>query len=155
MSRILAIDYGSKRTGLATTDPLELIASGLKTVATEELMVFLEYYLPREEIHAVVVGEPKLWNNEPSLIEKDIQKFIKKFRVRFPDIYLDRVDERFTSKVAQYAMIGGGLKKKARQNKALIDKISAVLILQSYLDKKKMYDFTNHYVWGPCIEKKM
>lgn len=137
MSAILAIDYGSKRTGLAVSDPLKLIASGLKTVATTELMVFLESYLIKEQIHTVVVGEPKLWNNEPSSIEKDIQKFIKKFRVRFPDIYLDRVDERFTSKLAQNAMIVGGLKKKARQNKALIDKISAVLILQSYLDQKK------------------
>lgn len=137
LSRILAIDYGRKRTGLAVTDPMGLIASGLKTIATEELLFFLKQYIDQESIQTIVIGEPRLWNNDFSSLEKDIKEFIQKLSGCFPNIHLERIDERFTSKLAQNAIITSGLKKKARQDKALIDKISAVLILQSYLDKKK------------------
>ncbi|MCB0453960.1 MAG: Holliday junction resolvase RuvX [Aequorivita sp.] len=136
MGRVLALDYGSKRTGIAITDELQMIASGLTTVATSELMDFLKKYFTSEKVELVLVGEPKQKDGTHSNIEEDIQKFLKKFYEVFPDLEVKRVDERYTSKMAFQAMIDGGLKKKQRQNKALIDEISATIILQEYLYNK-------------------
>ena len=136
MKRILAIDYGSKRTGIAITDPLQMIASGLCTVATNELLPFLKKYTAEEPIESFVIGQPKRLNNEDSDVEVRIQAFISQLRQEFPDIAIHRQDERFTSKIAFQTMIDSGLKKKQRQDKALIDEISATLILQQFLEKK-------------------
>ncbi|MBC2845666.1 Holliday junction resolvase RuvX [Winogradskyella flava] len=133
MGRILAIDYGTKRTGLAVTDEMQIIASGLTTVHTKGLLGFLEDYIAVENVEKFVVGEPKQMDNTASESEVYIQKFLEKLRKRIPHIPIERVDERFTSKMAFQTMIDSGLKKKQRQNKALIDEISATLILQSYL----------------------
>ncbi len=133
MGRILALDYGSKRTGVAITDELQLIASGLTTVATSELMDFLKKYIASEKVELVLVGEPKQKDGTHSSIEEEIQKFLKKFSEVFPEMKVVRVDERFTSKMAFQTMIDSGLKKKQRQNKALVDEISATIILQQYL----------------------
>ena len=135
MGRILAVDFGSKRTGIAVTDELRLIASGLTTVATTELLPFLERYFSEENVDLVLVGEPKRMDNSASENEVEIQKFLKKFAEKFPQKELKRVDERFTSKMAFQTMIDSGLKKKQRKNKALVDEISATIILQSYLYK--------------------
>lgn len=136
MGRILAIDYGKIRTGLAVTDDLQIIASGLTTVTTKELITFLSDYTSKENVELFLVGEPKKLNNEPSESEVLIIPFLKKLEQTFPEIPIKRVDERFTSKIAFQTMIDSGLKKKQRQNKALIDEISATLILQSYLYNK-------------------
>ncbi|HPE82752.1 MAG: Holliday junction resolvase RuvX [Aequorivita sp.] len=136
MGRVLALDYGSKRTGIAITDELQMIASGLTTVATSELMDFLKKYFTSEKVELVLVGEPKQKDGTHSNIEEDIQKFLKKFYEVFPDLEVKRIDERYTSKMAFQAMIDSGLKKKQRQNKALIDEISATIILQEYLYNK-------------------
>ena len=136
MGRILALDYGSKRTGVAITDELQLIASGLTTVATFELMDFLKKYITSEKVDLVLVGEPKQKDGTHSNIEEEIQKFLKKFSEVFPDLAVKRVDERYTSKMAFQTMIDSGLKKKQRQNKALVDEISATIILQEYLYNK-------------------
>ncbi len=136
MGRILALDYGSKRTGIAITDELQLIASGLTTVATSELMDFLKKYIVSEKVELVLVGEPKQKDGTHSSIEEEIQKFLKKFFKVFPDLEVKRVDERYTSKMAFQTMIDSGLKKKQRQNKALVDEISATIILQDYLYNK-------------------
>jgi putative Holliday junction resolvase len=136
MGRILALDYGSKRTGIAITDELQLIASGLTTVATSELMDFLKKYIASEKVELVLVGEPKQKDGTHSNIEEEIQKFLKKFSEVFPDLEVKRVDERYTSKMAFQAMIDSGLKKKQRQNKALVDEISATIILQEFLYNK-------------------
>tara|TARA_R110002073_G_scaffold40547_5_gene115034 strand:+ start:139750 stop:140166 length:417 start_codon:yes stop_codon:yes gene_type:complete len=133
MARILAIDYGKKRTGIAITDELQLIASGLTTVATETIFTFLTTYFLTEDVELILVGEPKQMNNTPSESEALIQPFIVKLKKEFPNIPITRVDERFTSKMAFQTMIDSGLKKKQRQNKALVDEISATIILQSYL----------------------
>ena len=133
MGRILAIDYGKVRTGIAITDELQLIASGLTTVSTKELLSFLKSYMENEKVDLFVVGLPKQMNNELSESEALITPFLKKLKVAFPDIPIERVDERFTSKMAFQTMIDSGLKKKQRQNKALIDEISATIILQTYL----------------------
>jgi len=135
MSRILAMDYGQKRTGIAVTDDLQLIASGLTTVQTTDLFKFLDQYLASEKVELFVVGEPKQMNYTASESEKLIGPFIEKLKNRF-QIPIVRVDERFTSKMAGQTMIDGGLKKKQRQNKALLDEISATIILQSYLYNK-------------------
>ena len=137
MSRILAIDFGDKRTGIAVTDELQIIASGLTTVPTDELLSFLENYFNEEDVALVVVGEPKRMNNENSAVESSILEFIKKFKSQFSNIPLQRIDERFTSKMAFQTMIDGGLKRKQRKDKGLIDKISATIILQSYLYYQK------------------
>ena len=137
MSRILAIDFGVKRTGIAVTDELQIIASGLTTVPTDELLSFLENYFNEENVALVIVGEPKRMNNENSAVESSILEFIKKFETKFSNIPLQRVDERFTSKMAFQTMIDGGLKRKQRKDKGLIDKISATIILQSYLYYQK------------------
>jgi putative Holliday junction resolvase len=135
MARILAIDYGSKRTGIAITDELQLIASGLTTVATANLMEFLIKYLSSENVELILVGEPKQKDGTHSQIEAEIQEFLMKFSNVFPDLKVVRVDERFTSKMAFQTMIDSGLKRKQRQNKALVDEISATIILQEYLYK--------------------
>lgn len=137
MSRILAIDFGVKRTGIAVTDELQIIASGLTTVPTDELLSFLENYFDKEDVALVIVGEPKRMNNENSAVESSILEFIKKFESQFSNIPLQRIDERFTSKMAFQTMIDGGLKRKQRKDKGLIDKISATIILQSYLYYQK------------------
>jgi putative Holliday junction resolvase len=136
MGRILALDYGSKRTGIANTDELQMIASGLTTVATSELMDFLKKYIASEKVELVLVGEPKQKDGTHSNIEEEIQKFLKKFSEVFPDLEVKRVDERYTSKMAFQTMIDSGLKKKQRQNKALVDEISATIILQEFLYNK-------------------
>ncbi|WP_299112927.1 Holliday junction resolvase RuvX [uncultured Winogradskyella sp.] len=133
MGRILAIDYGIKRTGLAVTDEMQIIASGLTTVETKDLLVFLKDYVASEKVKMFVVGEPKQMDNTASESEVHIQKFLRQLAVAIPEIPIERIDERFTSKMAFQTMIDSGLKKKQRQNKALIDEISATLILQSYL----------------------
>ena len=134
--RVVALDYGRKRTGIAVTDPLQLIASGLTTVPTHELIMFLEQYLMEETVDCFVVGEPKQMNNTPSEAEAFITPFLRRLKKKFPSIPIERQDERFTSKMAVQAMIEGGVKKKQRQNKATIDEISATIILQAYLNKK-------------------
>lgn len=136
MTRILAIDYGSKRCGIAVTDPMRIIASGLTTVSTSELLQFLKNYMTDEKVGKIVLGKPKRMNNEESGIEVEIQKFIQQLEAAFPDLTIVREDERFTSKMASRSMLDAGLKKKQRQNKELVDQISATLILQSYLNRK-------------------
>jgi putative pre-16S rRNA nuclease len=136
MARILAIDYGLKRTGIAVTDELQIIASGLTTVATKELLPFLKEYIVKESVELFLVGLPKQMNNEPSQSEEFINSFLNKLKATFPKIPIERVDERFTSKMAFQTMIDSGLKKQQRKNKALVDQISATIILQSYLYSK-------------------
>ena len=136
MAKILALDYGKVRTGVAVTDELQIIASGLKTVETKFLFDFLSDYLKIESVESIVLGEPKQMNFEVSESEVLIQKFIQKFKNLYPKIPIVRVDERFTSKMAFQTMIDSGLGKKKRQNKALVDEISATIILQSYLYNK-------------------
>ncbi|MBW3519724.1 Holliday junction resolvase RuvX [Flavobacterium sp. NKUCC04_CG] len=136
MSRVLAIDFGKKRTGIAVTDDFRMIASGLTTVATPDLLAFLKDYFSKENVEIVIFGEPKRMNNEPSEIAPLIEKFIEKFSLAFPTMKVERMDERFTSKMAFQTMIDSGLKKKQRQNKALVDEIAATIILQDYLGKK-------------------
>lgn len=133
MARILAIDYGQKRTGIAVTDELQIIASGLTTVATETLIPFLKKYLEKETVSLFLVGKPKQMNNMDSESEALIQPFLKKLEQEIPSIPVKRIDERFTSKMAVQTMVASGLKKKQRRNKGLVDEISATIILQSYL----------------------
>ena len=140
MSRILAIDYVKKRTGIAVTDILQMIANGLTTVATTELMDFVLKYVEKEPVERIIVGHPKQMNNEDSENMKRIIPFVNQLKKKLPNIPVELVDERFTSVLAHQAMLDGGLKKKARQNKALVDEISATIILQSYLETKK-YQF--------------
>ena len=129
MARILAIDYGMKRTGIAVTDALQIIASGLTTVNTNELISFLKDYTSKEAVELFIVGEPKQMDNTASESEVLIVPFLKKLEEQFPNIPIQRVDERFTSKMAFQTMIDSGLKKNQRKNKALVDEISATLIL--------------------------
>jgi putative Holliday junction resolvase len=136
LGRIIALDFGKKRTGIAVTDELQLIASGLTTVNTPELLKFLENYFLREKVEAIVVGEPKQMDNSPSESEQLIAPFIKQLQLKFPQIPIKRQDERFTSKMASQALVQSGVKKKKRQNKALLDEVSATLILQSYLEQR-------------------
>ncbi len=133
MGRILALDFGQKRTGVAITDELQIIASGLTTIATVELISFLKEYVSKENIELFLVGEPKQMNYKASDSEAIIKPFLKKLEKEFPNIQIKRVDERFTSKMAFQTMIDSGLKKGKRKNKALVDEISATIILQSYL----------------------
>ncbi|MBU3681134.1 MAG: Holliday junction resolvase RuvX [Flavobacterium sp.] len=138
MSRILAIDYGSKRTGLAVTDELQLIASGLTTVDTPQLMDFLARYFAAEKVSKVLIGEPKQMNGQPSQSAPLIAAFVTQFSTQFPTIPVERVDERFTSKMAAQTLIDSGLRKKQRQNKALLDEIAATILLQDYLVRFKI-----------------
>ncbi len=137
MAQILALDFGIKRVGIAVTDDLQIIASGLTTIPTKEIFNFLENYLRSEKVELFLIGEPRQMNYSASEVEKYIRPFIKKLKLKFPEIPVKRIDERFTSKMAFQTMIDSGLKKKQRQNKALIDEISATIILQSYLYNKK------------------
>lgn len=136
MPRILSIDYGIKRTGLAVTDELQIIASGLTTIPSSELMIFLKDYFSKENVAKVLIGEPKQMNGQPSQSAPIIEKFVDDFKAIFPEIKVERVDERFTSKMAFQTMIDSGLKKKQRQNKALVDEIAATIMLQDYLSRK-------------------
>ena len=137
MARILSIDYGKKRTGLAVTDPLQIIAGGLATVSTSELFEYLQAYVGREEVERIVIGEPRQPNGQPSENLQRVQQFVNRWRKAMPQIPIEYYDERFTSVIAHQAMIDGGLKKKARQDKALVDEISATIILEDYLRSKK------------------
>lgn len=134
MGRILAIDYGRKRTGLAVTDPLRIIATALEAVTTTELLQYLKTYTQKELVDEFVIGMPKTLRNEDSETAPLVRKFIEVLKINFPDKPVREVDERFTSSIAQRAMIDGGMKKKDRQVKGNVDKISATLILQSFLD---------------------
>lgn len=136
MGRILAIDFGKKRTGIAVTDELQIIASGLTTVQTDTLISFLKEYILNEKVDLFIIGKPKQMNNSDSESEALILPFISKLKKHIPQIPIQRVDERFTSKMAFQTMIDGGLKKNQRKNKALVDEISATIILQSYLYNK-------------------
>lgn len=136
MPRILAIDYGQKRTGIAVTDELQIIASGLTTIPSETVISFLTTYFSKEQVLKVLIGEPKQMNGEPSESTKIIEAFVSKFSKAFPEMKIIRVDERFTSKMAFQTMIDSGLKKQQRKNKALIDEISATIMLQDYLTRK-------------------
>ena len=135
MGRILAIDYGTKRVGIATTDPSRIIATGLATVHPNELIAYLKEYMKTETVDCIVVGEPKRLNNEPAQAGAGADLLAANIQKQFPDLKVDRMDERFTSKMAFSAMIEGGLTKKQRADKALVDKMSATIILQSYMEQ--------------------
>jgi putative Holliday junction resolvase len=137
MPRILAIDYGRKRTGLAVSDPIQIIANRLTTVATHEIWDFLSDYFNKEEVDTVVIGYPRTMNNEASEAVRYINPFIKKFQKKYPEIKIELQDERFTSKIAFQTMIDGGVKKQKRRDKAMIDAVSATIILQGYLEQKR------------------
>ena len=134
MGRILAIDYGQKRVGIAVTDELKIIANGLTTVPSAEIFDFLNTYLSKENVELFLVGEPKQMDNTPSESSRFVEPFVIKLAQTFPHIPIKRVDERFTSKMAFQSMIDRGLKKKDRQDKAMVDRISATIMLQSYLE---------------------
>ena len=136
MPRVLAIDYGFKRTGLAVTDELQIIASGLTTVPSETIFTFLKDYFSKENVNKVLIGEPKQMNGQPSESTPIIEKFVADFKEKFPTIPVIRVDERFTSKMAFQTMIDIGLSKKQRKNKSLVDEIAATILLQDYLTRK-------------------
>lgn len=134
MGRILAIDYGQKRVGFAVTDVMRMIATGLTTIHVKDIWPFLDNYFKNEPVDIVVIGEPKDMMNRPSDATRFIEPFVKGFKKKYPNIEVKRFDERFTSKMAHDTMLAGGLSKSKRQNKALVDTISATLILQSYMD---------------------
>ena len=136
MPRILAIDYGQKRTGIAVTDEMQIIASGLTTVVSSTAIAFLKDYFAKEKVEAVLIGEPKQMNGLPSESASIVKGFVTHFTNHFPDMKVIRVDERFTSKMAFQSMIDNGMSKKQRQNKALIDEIAATIMLQDYLNRK-------------------
>lgn len=138
MGRILAIDYGRKRVGIAVTDPLKIIANGLTTVKSCDVLKFLSDYLSKETVELIVVGLPKTMNNEESDSMQYIKPFVEKLKKQHPNVPVEMYDERFTSVLAHKAMLEGGLKKKERQNKALVDEISATIILQSFMERNRM-----------------
>lgn len=138
MARILSIDYGRKRTGLAVTDPMQLIAGGLATVATSELFDWLQAYIQKEQVERIVIGEPKQPNGKPSENLERVMQFVHRWRRAVPAIPIELYDERFTSVLAHQAMLDGGLRKKARQDKALVDQISATIILEDYMRARKL-----------------
>ena len=137
MARILSIDYGRKRTGLAVTDPLQLIAGGLATVSTSELFDWLKNYIASEPVERIVIGEPRQPNGEPSENLVRVQQFVNRWRKAVPEVPIEYFDERFTSVLAHQAMLDSGIGKKARQNKGLVDEISATIILQDYMRSRK------------------
>ena len=137
MGRILAIDYGTKRTGIAVTDPLRIVPGGLKTVATHELNAFLADYFSKESVDVVVVGYPTNMNGEESASMKQIRPFVDKLVKQYPDKKVVMFDERFTSVIAQRAIIDSGIGRMARRNKALVDEVSATIILESFMDSKQ------------------
>ena len=134
MGKIIAIDYGTKRVGLAATDELKIIASGLTTVHANEVIAYLQDYVSKNDVEIFVVGEPKNLDNSPAQVAEAVDNFVTHLQRTFKNIPVKRMDERFTSKMAFQTMIDSGLKKKARRNKALVDEISAVIILQSYME---------------------
>jgi putative Holliday junction resolvase len=138
MGRLLSIDYGKKRTGLAASDPLQIIANGLATVETAKIFDFLSHYLQREEVSCIVVGLPRQMNNEPSENMKRVEPFVNRLRKLHPLIPVEYWDERFSSAMAQQTMRDAGLKRKDRQNKGLVDEISATIILQGYMESRRM-----------------
>lgn len=133
MAQALALDFGIKRTGIAVTDDMKMIASGLKTVETKELMPFLKDYIHKNKVDVIVIGEPKHIDGNPMALEKNIGFLVEDLNKIFPSIKIERIDERFTSKMAFQTMIDYGLSQKKRRNKALIDEVSATIILQNYL----------------------
>ena len=137
MARILSIDYGRKRTGVAVTDPLQLIAGGLVTLPTAELYDWLTNYVKTEAVERIIIGEPRQMNGQPSENMQRVQQFVNRWRKAQPAIPIELFDERFTSVLAHQAMLDGGLHKKARQDKALVDRISATIILEDYLRTRK------------------
>jgi putative Holliday junction resolvase len=137
VARIVSIDYGKKRTGLAVTDPLQLIAGGLATVSTSTLFEYLTQYVAKEPVERIVIGEPRQPNGQPSENLARVQQFVNRWRKDMPQIPIEYFDERFTSVLAHQAMLEGGLKKKARQDKALVDEISATIILEDYMRSRK------------------
>lgn len=141
MGRLMAIDYGKKRVGVAVSDPSQIIANGLTTVASSEIFKFLTDYLSKEVVDVIVVGLPKTMQNEESESMKYIKPFVEGLKKRFPNISVEMHDERFTSVLAHRAMLDGGLKKMDRRNKALVDEISATIILQSYMESKRNFGF--------------
>ncbi len=137
MGRILAIDYGRKRCGIAVTDPSKIIANGLETVPTHTLFEYLEKYMQAEDVELIVMGYPTQTNGVESESMRYIKPFVNRLKNKYPDLPVSWVDERFTSKIAFQAMLDGGVKKKERQNKALVDKVSATIILQTYLEQNR------------------
>lgn len=137
MGRIVAIDFGRKRTGLAATDPLGYFAQGLETVPTHTVIDYLKKYHAEHSIESIVIGMPKTLQNEASESTKYLNPFLKNLAKQFPEIAIHQIDERFTSKIAFDTMLQAGLKKKDRQNKGLVDTVSATIILQSYLEQKQ------------------
>lgn len=137
MGRIMAIDYGRKRTGIAVSDTLQLIANGLTTVPTHQLLDFVVDYVRKEPVERILVGLPKQMNNEPSENMKRIEPFVRSLKNKLPSIHVEYVDERFTSVLAHRTMLEAGLKKKDRQNKALVDEVSATIILQTFLENRR------------------
>jgi putative Holliday junction resolvase len=138
LARILSIDYGRKRTGLAVTDPLQLIAGGLATVPTHELFDWLKKYMEKEAVERIVIGEPLQPNGQPSENMERVKQFVNRWRRAVPSVPIEFYDERFTSVLAHKAMLDGGLRKKARQDKALVDEISATIILEDYMRSRKL-----------------
>ncbi len=138
MARILSVDYGRKRTGIAVTDPLQIIAGGLATVSTSELFDWLQQYIQREQVERIVIGEPRQTNGQPSENLARVQQFVNRWSKNMPAIPIEFYDERFTSVLAHQAMLDGGLRKKARQNKALVDEISATILLEDYMRSRHL-----------------
>lgn len=136
MSRILCIDFGLKRTGIAVTDPLQIIATGLTTIESRQLIPFLKDYFSKEPVELILIGEPKNWDDTPTHATPLVEKCIVQLKKNFPTMPITKVDERYTSKMAKDAMLEMGLKKKERRNKALVDEIAATIMLQEYLNKK-------------------
>jgi putative holliday junction resolvase len=133
MARIIAIDYGLKRTGLAVTDPLQIIATGLTTVSSKELILFLKNYFAKEQVERIIIGEPKNWDDTDTHATPLVEKCIKELQKHFPAVPVTKVDERYTSKLAKQAMIDMGMKKMQRRNKAIVDEIAATIMLQDYM----------------------
>jgi putative Holliday junction resolvase len=138
VARIVSIDYGKKRTGLAVTDPLQIIPGGLATVSTSTLFAFLSDYVQKEQVERIVIGEPRQPNGQPSENLARVQQFVNRWRKAMPQIPIEYYDERYTSVLAHQTMLDAGLKKKARQDKALVDEISATIILEDYMRSRKL-----------------
>jgi putative holliday junction resolvase len=138
MGRLLAIDYGRKRSGIAVSDPMQIIGSGLTTIQSDTLFDWLRTYLQSEEVERIIIGYPKTLQNEPAEAIRYLNPVIKKLSIQFPQIPIDLIDERFTSKMALRAMIDGGMKKKDRQDKGMVDKVSAGIILQSWMEAREL-----------------
>lgn len=137
MARILGIDYGTKRIGLAVTDPLQIIATGLETVPTEDIFNFLDAYFSQEEVEAIIIGDPLNLDGSPGKLTPRITEFLNRFKKKYPKIAIEKMDERFTSVDAKKIILESGAKKKKRRDKSLVDKVSAVLILQEFLEERR------------------